>query len=125
MDQLTPTELLAALTGMGGLLLSGLTLLLRGREAAWTQAAGLRGEVRAELGELRGQVAAREAELEAARARLTGLEDEVSALHLDRRLLLDYLRDVAGGHFGPGWCGRRARDLLRRLEQEREGGSVC
>lgn len=120
MIQFTPTELLAAVTGVGGLLVSGLTLLLRGREAAWTQAAGLRGEVRAELGELRGQVAAREAELEAARTRLAGLEDELSALHLDRRLLLDYLHDVAGGHFGPGWCEGRARDLLERLE--REGG---
>ncbi|MDL2342689.1 hypothetical protein QOL99_00850 [Deinococcus sp. MIMF12] len=57
-------------------------------------------------------------ELEAARTRLAGLEAEVTALHLDRRLLLDYLRDVAGGDFGPGWCGRRARDLLGRLEGE-------
>lgn len=117
MPPLTPTELLAAVTGVGGLLISGLTLLLRGRETAWTQAAGLRGEFRAEIGELRGQVAAREDELQTARTRLAELEDDLTALHLDRRLLLDYLHDVAGGHFGPGWCEGRARDLLGRLER--------
>lgn len=116
---MSPGEVLAYITGGGGIAISLFTLFAKGRETAWNQAAAIRAELQAQIDELRERIESKDTELADTRKRLADVEGQMAALHLDRRTLLDFLRDVAGGQYDHDWCKRRAQELLGRLGGEK------
>ncbi|MBI0447136.1 hypothetical protein [Deinococcus sp. DB0503] len=112
---MTPGEVLAWVTGVGGLSISMFTLFSKGRETSWSQAAALRAELQSQIDELREEIRTRDTDLADARARLTAVEAQLAASLLEHRTLLDYVRDVTGGQYDLDWCKRRGTELLARL----------
>ena len=108
MAGLEPEQLLAWVTGLGGLAVGVWTKFGASRETAFSRVAGERDRLDKRVSEL-------EKGREEDRARLDKVEGELEALRLDHKTLLDFLRDIIGGRFDHEWIKARAADLLERF----------
>ncbi|MFC4639806.1 hypothetical protein [Deinococcus hohokamensis] len=86
---------------------------------AWAHFSKGRDSTVAHLVGERDRLDKRVAELEAGRkedqARFERMENDLAALRLDHKTLLDFLRDIVSGRFDGEWVKGRAADLLARF----------
>ncbi|SEI66419.1 hypothetical protein SAMN04488058_101280 [Deinococcus reticulitermitis] len=108
MAGLEPEQLLAWITGVGGVAVGVWTKFGSSRDTAFARITGERDRLDRRVSEL-------EKGREEDRARLDKVEGELEALRLDHKTLLDFLRDIVSGRFDSDWVKGRAADLLERF----------
>ena len=109
---MNPGDILAWLTGLGGLGVGIWTLFGKTKDSQWSRVESERKWLTDEVTRLRQDV-------DKAKTRMDSLESELEDLKRHFNVLLDFLKDIISGQYNFDWVVARAKTLLERMEDDR------
>lgn len=111
-----PGELLAWITGLGGLVFSLMTLLGKRGETLFSRIELERKLIVDERDRVTNKLSACEECVRECEEREEKVKQENEFLRAGHRAWLEFGEDIAGGSYGPDWVKDRAKQLVQRYK---------